>query len=265
MITSLCRRLRTPAAAVSAVSALLALTPATGAAAGPVSDAQPPVPVYIIDSGIRATHQEFAGRVGRGFSAVHDGRGTADCAGHGTHVAGIAGGSAYGIDPRVRLVPVRVLDCAGKGTVAQVIAGVNWVTRHHIAGPAVANLSVVAGASPELDAAVARSIASGVTYVIAAGNYGADACAFSPARLPQAITVGASTAAGHRTDYSDYGRCVDLYARGSAIVSASSAGDGTVDMRSGTSMAAPQVAGRIADLLRSDPGASPATLISMLR
>ena len=264
MTTSLPRQLRTPATLVSAVAALLALTPATGAAA-PVSDAGTAVSVYIIDSGIRATHREFGGRVAQGYSAVHDGLGTADCAGHGTHVAGIVGGATYGVAPHVRLVPVRVLDCTGRGTVGQVIAGVDWVTRHHGKGPAVANLSIVAGSSPELDAAVARSIASGVTYVIAAGNYNSDACAFSPARLPQAITVGASTAFGRRAGYSDHGRCVDLYARGSAVLSACSSGDRAVEMRSGTSMAAPQVAGRVAELLRTDPGAGPAALMSMLR
>lgn len=251
------------AAAALVVTVLAPLAPAVATWQVPGPGVRSAVTVYVIDSGIRATHREFGGRVAPGFSTVADGRGTDDCHGHGTHVAGLIGGDTFGAGRRVRLVPVRVLNCAGRGSIAQIIAGVDWVTKNH-KGAAVANISAAGGASPELDAAVARSIDSGVTYVVAAGNRGADACRFSPARLPSAITVGASTAAGRRTGYSDRGPCVDLSARGSVVVSAANTDDHAVEMRSGTSMAAPAVARRVAALLQDHPGATPGVLTSML-
>jgi subtilisin family serine protease len=140
------------------------------------------VHAYVLDTGIRATHREFSGRVGGGFSAINDGRGTEDCNGHGTHVSGTVGGTTYGVAKQVTLHPVRVLDCAGSGATSGVIAGVEWVTANHVK-PAVANMSLGGGISTALDSAVRASIAAGVTYAIAAGNSNVDACANSPGRV----------------------------------------------------------------------------------
>jgi subtilisin family serine protease len=169
------------------------------------------VNAYIIDTGIRTTHSEFGGRASGAFSAVNDGNGTNDCNGHGTHVAGTVGGATYGVAKGVQLYAVRVLDCAGNGSVSGVIAGVDWVTANH-ASPAVANMSLGGSISPSLDQAVQSSIASGVTYAVAAGNSNADACQQSPARTPEAITVGATTIADARASFSSLGSCVDLFA-----------------------------------------------------
>jgi subtilisin family serine protease len=234
---------------------------ATATASAESADANA-VTVCVIDSGIHAAHDEFRGRVGTGFSAIHDGRGTDDCDGHGTHVAGIIGGATYGVIRSVTLVPVRVMGCDGTGTVEDLIAGVEWVTAHH-RGPSVANLSVSAAASPAVDEAVARSIASGVTYTVAAGNDHTNACASSPARLAAAITVGSGTGAG-RADYSNFGPCVDIMAPGTDIPSATCTGDSAADVLSGTSMAAPQAAGTAAAYLQHHPHASPAVVRAAL-
>jgi subtilisin family serine protease len=218
------------------------------------------VTAYVIDTGIRASHTEFGGRVnaGGGFSAVNDGRGTDDCAGHGTHVAGTIGGSTYGVAKAVTLVPVRVLDCTGEGTTSGVISGVDWVTSHH-ASSAVANMSLGGPVSSALDTAVANSIASGVAYTVAAGNQAAGACAYSPARVPAAITVGATMSTDSRdTRYSNFGTCLDLFAPGTSVTSAWYTSDAATATASGTSMASPHVAGVAALYLQGHPGATPA-------
>src|SRR5690606_36273011 len=153
-----------------------------------------------------------------GYDAV-DGGSADDCNGHGTHVAGTVGGSTYGVAKGVRLYAVRVLNCQGSGTNSGVIAGIDWVTQNHIK-PAVANMSLGGGASSALDAAVNNSIAAGVTYVVAAGNDGANACNYSPARVGNAITVGSTTSSDARSSFSNYGSCVDVFAPGSSITSA---------------------------------------------
>jgi subtilisin family serine protease len=222
------------------------------------------VTAYVIDTGIRATHAEFEGRVGSGFTVIQDGNGTNDCNGHGTHVAGTLGGSTYGVAKDVTLIPVRVLGCDGSGTISSVIAGVEWVSAHHATGPAVANMSLGGGASAALDAAVAASIADGITYTVAAGNEDADACSASPARLPAALTIGASTALDARASYSNYGACVDLFAPGSTITSATHSSDIATAVMSGTSMAAPHAAGVAATYLQGNPGALPAAVGEVL-
>lgn len=221
------------------------------------------VHAYVVDTGIRATHAELAPRVSGGFTAVDDGRGTGDCNGHGTHVAGILGGATHGVAGGVALHPVRVLDCAASGTISRVVSGVDWVTAHH-ERPAVANVSIGGGASPALDAAVAGSIAAGVVYVVAAGNQGADACTTSPARVPAAITVGATNRADVRASYSNRGPCVDLFAPGSGTVSAWATSDTATFTMSGTSAAAPHVAGAAALVLEADPGATPVEVAERL-
>lgn len=217
------------------------------------------VNVYVIDTGIRRTHTQFGGRAFAGFDAVGDGQNTNDCNGHGTHVAGTIGASTYGVAKGVRLFAVRVLNCSGSGTNSGVIAGVNWVTANHI-NPAVANMSLGGGVSTALDTAVRNSIASGVTYAIAAGNSNTNAANSSPARVSEAITVGSSTINDARSSFSNFGSVVDVFAPGSSIVSTWATSDTATATLSGTSMASPHVAGVAARLLQSSPGASPATI-----
>ena len=217
------------------------------------------VDVYVIDTGIRASHNEFGGRVSTGFTAITDGNGTNDCNGHGTHVAGTIGGATYGVAKGVILHAVRVLGCTGSGSTSGVIAGVDWVTANRIL-PAVANMSLGGGASTALDDAVRQSIAAGVTYAVAAGNSNVDACGSSPARVTQALTVGSSTSADVRSSFSNFGTCVDIFAPGSSITSAWITNDTATNTISGTSMASPHVAGVAALFLANDPGASAAAV-----
>jgi subtilisin family serine protease len=170
------------------------------------------VKVYVIDTGIRFSHVQFGGRAVSGFDSV-DGGSADDCNGHGTHVAGTIGGSAYGVAKGVSLVGVRVLNCQGSGSTSGVVAGIDWVSGNHQPGqPAVANMSLGGGISSALDTAVLNSINDGITYAIAAGNSNANACNASPARVGAAITVGATTSADARASYSNFGTCVDLFA-----------------------------------------------------
>jgi aqualysin 1 len=214
------------------------------------------VTAYVLDTGIRYTHQEFTDRVYYAFDGVGDGESGWDCNGHGTHVAGTIGGTTYGVAKGVDLAIVRVLNCEGDGLYSWIIAGVDWVTANHVK-PAVANMSLGGPASDALDQAVRNSIAAGVTYVVAAGNESQDACNVSPARTPEAITVGATTWSDSRAWFSNFGRCVDWYAPGDGITSAWAFFDDQPNTISGTSMASPHVAGVAALLLEAVPGASP--------
>jgi subtilisin family serine protease len=219
------------------------------------------VHAYIIDTGIRTTHTTFGGRASWGADFI-DGTNT-DCNGHGTHVAGTVGGAQYGVAKAVALVAVRVLDCAGSGTFAQVISGVDWVAGHAV-HPAVANMSLGGGAFAALDTAVRNAIGSGVTFAVAAGNSGADACGFSPARVAEAITVNATDRTDTRPSFSNFGTCTDIFAPGVAITSAWNSGDTATNTISGTSMASPHVAGAAALWLALHPADSPAQVASGL-
>ena len=221
------------------------------------------VHAYIIDTGVRASHADFGGRVSGGYTAISDGRGTNDCNGHGTHVAGTVGGATWGIAKGVQLHPIRVLDCNGSGTNSGVIAGVDWVTSNHVK-PAVANMSLGGGASSALDTAVNNSINAGVTYAVAAGNDNADACNYSPARVGAALTAGSSTSSDARSSFSNFGSCIDLFAPGSSIMSAWYTGDTATNTISGTSMASPHIAGVAALYLATNPGAAPSQVNTAL-
>ena len=225
------------------------------------------VTAYIIDTGIRFAHSQFSGRATSGFDAV-DGGSADDCNGHGTHVAGTVGGSTYGIAKNVSLVAVRVLDCRGSGSWSGVIAGMDWVA-DNAAKPAVANMSLGGGASTAVDNALKNLIAKGVTVGVAAGNgnrggKAQDACGYSPARVPEAITVGATTSTDAKTSWSNYGTCVDIFAAGSSITSAWYTSNTATNTISGTSMATPHVVGVAALYLQSNPGAAPSVVASAL-
>ncbi|WP_460762818.1 S8 family serine peptidase [Lysobacter fragariae] len=221
------------------------------------------VHAYIIDTGMRLTHSEFSGRVGNGYDAVTSGGNASDCNGHGTHVAGTVGGTTWGIAKGVKLHPVRVLGCNGSGSNSGVIAGMDWVANNHIS-PAVANMSLGGGADTATDDAVARLTASGVTVAVAAGNDNDNACNYSPARASSAITVGSTTSSDARSSFSNYGSCVDIFAPGSSITSASYGSDTGSTSMSGTSMASPHVAGVAALYLATNPTATPAQVANAL-
>ncbi|MDY7227397.1 S8 family peptidase [Hyalangium rubrum] len=221
------------------------------------------VNAYIIDTGIRTSHSDFGGRAEVGYDAINDGKKGIDCNGHGTHVAATVGGSTYGVAKSAKLYAVRVLSCSGSGSTAGVIAGVDWVTNNHVK-PAVANMSLGGGADRAMDDAVRRSVAAGVTYVLAAGNDNKDACTTSPARTPEAITVGATTDTDARASFSNFGSCVDIFAPGHQITAAWYTSDTDTKTISGTSMAAPHTAGVAALYLERNPNASPNDVVKAL-
>lgn len=221
------------------------------------------VTAYVIDTGIRITHKDFGGRASYGWDFVGNDRTAKDGNGHGTHVAGTIAGTKYGVAKKAKVVAVRVLDNNGSGTTAQVIAGIDWVTKH-ARKPAVANISLGGYANAQLDAAVRNSIASGVTYAVAAGNNGLPAGLYSPARVKQALTVGASDRTDARASFSNTGALLDLFAPGVAITSASYASDTGKATFSGTSMASPHVAGAAALYLSDHTRASPAQVSKAL-
>jgi len=229
------------------------------------------VKAYVIDTGIRATHQELAGRVLAGVNTVDGTPSTQDCNGHGTHVSGTIGGTTFGVAKGVTLVAVRVFGCANSTTTAAIIAGVDWVTGNHQPGqPAVANMSLGGGANAALDTAVRNMILDGVSCAIAAGNGNAlglpvNSCNQSPARVAEGITVGASDINDAKASFSNYGTCVDLHAPGVNITSSWGTSDTATNTISGTSMATPHVVGVAALFLQNNSTASPALVQQTLK
>jgi subtilisin family serine protease len=196
---------------------------------------------------------------------VQDGLGSGDCNGHGTHVAGTIGSKTFGVAKKTTLIPVRVLDCAGSGLYSSVIAGLNWIAGNYIPGePAVVNMSLGGPASSTLDEAVNNLISKGLSVVVAAGNDNLNACDYSPARTPDAITVGATNTDDSRASYSNFGSCLDIFAPGTSIPS-TWLGVNYYAILSGTSMAAPHVAGVIVRFLAQYPGLSPAQVTKSIK
>ena len=212
--------------------------------------------VYVLDTGIRVTHQDFGGRASVVFDALNDGQNGNDCNGHGTHVAGIVAGSTFGVAKNVAVHSVRILPCSGSGQISDLVSGIDWVTANRI-NPAVANISITAaGSSSFMETAITNSIASGIVYAIAAGNNAGDACSFTPARTPNALTVGATWQIDERTPYSNYGACTDIFAPGHQIVSLGIASDSATRQLNGTSMASPMVAAVAAIYRAANPTAT---------
>jgi len=227
------------------------------------------VKAYVIDTGIRLSHTDFGGRAVSGVDEV-DGGPADDANGHGTHVAGTIGGLRHGVAKGVTLVAVRVLDANGGGTTANVVAGIDWVTQDHQPGElAVANMSLGGAADRTIDAAVTRSIDDGIVYGVAAGNgdglgHPLDACTISPARVPAAITVGATTTTDARSAATNFGTCVDIFAPGVGITSDWNGGDTDTRTISGTSMATPHVVGAAAIVLAQNPTLTPLNVRDLL-
>ncbi|MBC9726962.1 S8 family peptidase [Streptomyces sp. TRM68367] len=221
------------------------------------------VTAYVIDTGVRITHSDFGGRASYGYDAIDNDNTAQDGHGHGTHVAGTVAGNAYGVAKQAKVVGVRVLNNSGQGTTAQVVAGIDWVARNAVK-PAVANMSLGGPVDTALDTAVRNAIASGVTFAVAAGNESVNAATRSPARVTEAITVGATTSSDAKASYSNYGSALDLFAPGSSITSAWRTSDTATNTISGTSMASPHVAGAAALHLADNPTATPAQVASAL-
>ena len=213
------------------------------------------VTVYVFDSGINSSHEEFTGRIEPGFNVIEDAYGTEDCAGHGTHTASLIGGTTYGVAKQVKLIPVRVLNCrAGNSSSATLYTAINWVIEHHQTGvPAIINLSVGMSKSIAFNEAAQALIADGLIVVAAAGNQNRDACLYSPASEPSVISVGGIDRAALRASYSNYGACVDIFAPGSDLVGAWFGSTNIYRSSSGTSNAAPIVSGIVALMLQDNP------------
>ncbi|TWP52119.1 S8 family peptidase [Lentzea tibetensis] len=215
------------------------------------------VNAYVLDTGVRITHRDFGGRAKNGRDFVDNDNVAQDGHGHGTHVAGTIGGTTFGVAKDVTIHAVRVLNNQGSGTLAGVIAGIDWVGTNHVK-PAVANMSLGGGANTALDQAVRGAILKGVTFAVAAGNANTNAANTSPARVKEAITVGSTEITDRRSSFSNFGPIVDVFAPGTGITSAWNTSDTATNTISGTSMATPHVVGVVARHLQGGFNQTPA-------
>ena len=224
------------------------------------------VRVYIVDTGVMASDPDFAGRIETGVDMLNQNLQGADCNGHGTHVAGTVAGTKYGVAKKATIVPIRVLGCKGSGSWSGFISAMDWIIANHPTGtPGVMNASLGGGKYQLVNDAVQKLFAAGITPVIAAGNSNADACASSPSSSANAITVGASDSADNRSSFSNFGDCVDVFAPGSNIMSNNFADSSTGRSLSGTSMAAPHVAGLAALYLGDNKAANPTAVTAAIQ
>ncbi|MDX8146803.1 S8 family peptidase [Lentzea sp. BCCO 10_0061] len=221
------------------------------------------VNAYIVDTGVRITHRDFGGRARNGYDFVDNDAVAQDGNGHGTHVAGTVAGTLHGVAKQANIVAVRVLNNSGSGTIAGVVAGVNWVASNHVK-PAVANMSLGGGANTSLDNAVSGAITRGVTFAVAAGNSNTNAANTSPARVAAALTVGSTDRTDARSSFSNYGPVVDVFAPGGGITSTWNTSDTATNTISGTSMAAPHVAGVVARYLQGNFNVTPAQVATAI-
>ncbi|MCD5310334.1 ricin-type beta-trefoil lectin domain protein [Kineosporia babensis] len=217
--------------------------------------------IFVLDTGVRTSHQEFGGRAKPSGPNPEDAQ---DCAGHGTAVGGAAAGSTYGVAKQATLYGIRVLDCDGTGPKTGGLQAIDWITKN-APRPAVVNLSWGTSGQDDLDAAIRNSIKAGVTYVIAAGNSNENACTGSPARVEEAIVVGASDQQDNRAGFSSYGSCLDIFAPGTDIQTASYDSDTSTTTSGGTSLSAPIVAGAVALHQAANPSDSPAQVLAALK
>jgi len=229
------------------------------------------IDAYIVDTGININHNEFGGRAIWGGNFIDSTN--SDCNGHGTHVAGTVGGKTYGVAKKVNLIAVKVLNCAGSGTTTGIVQGLQYVvTRYQSTKtPSVINMSLGGSKSTAMDNAVISAVNAGVTCVVAAGNSNDDACNSSPSGVSSVISVGAtgtdaeeSEQVDVRAEFSNYGKCVTAFAPGVLVQSAWIGSNSATMTISGTSMAAPHVAGIVAMRLFAMPGSSPASIKSWL-
>jgi len=217
------------------------------------------VDIYIIDSGILSTHTEWSGRLKGGIDLSGENSLGDDAEGHGTHVAGSAAGKTYGVAPKANLYDVRVFGDTEDvgGTVDIVVAAIDWVVQQHKNGgsgkKSVINMSLGGERDSYEEQAVKNAVNAGVVVVVAAGNENQNACNVSPAVVPEAITVGASTKTDSRASWSNYGSCLDIFAPGEGIKSAVSSSNTATDVYDGTSMSSPHVAGAVALFLEGNP------------
>ena len=224
------------------------------------------VRAYIVDTGVQLDNPEFSGRTLPGFDATGSGNTTTDCHGHGTHVAGTVAGTKFGVAKKATVISVKVLNCAGSGSIIGVVSGLDWIAANHPKGtPAVVNMSIGGGNNSTLTAAVEKLSAMGILNVVAAGNDNNNACLYSPASAPSAITVGSSDIRDARSSFSNYGDCVDVFAPGSSIISARASDPNGSATMSGTSMATPHVAGLAALYLGQNPSATTTQATAAIR
>lgn len=217
--------------------------------------------VYVIDTGIYIEHNEFGGRARWGTNTVD--QKVTDGNGHGTHCAGTIGGATYGMAKNANLVAVKVLSDSGSGSTQGVIDGIAWSVKDK-KGPALGSMSLGGGKSATLNSAVSNAVSQGLIMVVAAGNDNRDACNYSPASAPEAITVAASDNKDTKATFSNFGTCVQLFAPGVAITSAWIGSPSSINTISGTSMACPHVAGQVAKYLQKNPNAAATTVKAWL-